>query len=328
MIAFLADIQRVANLWLRPGNTRSANNASAFLSATIEHLGGKRIGLLRADSEFSEAELLEEIEAKHRLNYIIALRLHQPLQRALVRAAGWWSVTPGIECASFDYPASSWRSPWRVVAIRQHIEERENAPGKTLSLFANDPQFGKYRDAALVTNLSLPVLELWRTYRGRADAENRIKELKYDFTADSFCLDDFFATEVCLNVVMMAFNLMSLFRQTLLKSTSPRTLKTLRYQLFGVAGYLIQEGRKPILKLALAMKRRVWSRGCGRNRRASRCPPSSPPFLRLLQRANGQSGINGRDDDQCLDHGEQQQRLGYIMSENANHDWLPCLALS
>lgn len=261
LMAFLADVQMVANLWLRPGNTRSANNASAFLSATLARLGGKRIGLLRADSGFSDSQFLEEIEAKHRLHYIIALRLHQPLQRALVRATQWWPVAPGIELASFEYQASSWRSPRRVVAIRQHIEEREYAPGKTLSLFANDPQLGKYRYAALVTNLSLPALEIWRTYRGRADCENRIKELKYDFAADSFCLDDFFATEACLNVVMMAFNLMSLFRQTLLKSTSPKTLKTLRYQLFGVAGYLTQEGRKQILKLALAMKRRAWFTG-------------------------------------------------------------------
>jgi len=41
--------------------------------------------------------------------------------------------------------------------------------------------------------------------------------LKYDFAADSFCLNNFFATEACLNTVMMAYNLMSLFRQAALK---------------------------------------------------------------------------------------------------------------
>jgi hypothetical protein len=37
--------------------------------------------------------------------------------------------------------------------------------------------------------------ELWRLYRGRADCENRIKELKYDFGGDSFNLKSFWATE-------------------------------------------------------------------------------------------------------------------------------------
>ena len=59
--------------------------------------------------------------------------------------------------------------------------------------------------------------------RGRADCENRIKELKYDFAADSFNMKDFWATEAALNVVMLAYNLMSLFRQVLLNTSIVRS---------------------------------------------------------------------------------------------------------
>jgi hypothetical protein len=62
-----------------------------------------------------------------------------------------------------------------VIGIRQHIAQRETARGKTLSLFVDDPWVGQWRFAALVTDLELPGQEVWRTYRGRADAENRIK---------------------------------------------------------------------------------------------------------------------------------------------------------
>lgn len=48
--------------------------------------------------------------------------------------------------------------------------------------------------------------------------ENRIKGLRYDFGADSFNMQDFWATEAALNTVMLAYNLMSLFRQVLLRS--------------------------------------------------------------------------------------------------------------
>src|SRR5579863_5924373 len=57
---------------------------------------------------------------------------------------------------------------------------------------------GQYRFATLVTDLDLPVPEIWRSDRGRADGENRITELKYTFAAGSFCPKDFSATEACL----------------------------------------------------------------------------------------------------------------------------------
>lgn len=60
--------------------------------------------------------------------------------------------------------------------------------------------------------MKLSTSEIWRIYRGRGDAENRIKELKYDFGFDSFNLKNFFATEAALIFVMIAYNLMSLFR--------------------------------------------------------------------------------------------------------------------
>ena len=49
-----------------------------------------------------------------------------------------------------------------------------------------------------VTTMKLSAPEIWRIYRGRGDAENRIKELKYDFGFDSFNLKNFFARKAVL----------------------------------------------------------------------------------------------------------------------------------
>lgn len=54
---------------------------------------------------------------------------------------------------------------------------------------------------------------------------------------------------------------MSLFRQVMLKTTPQHTLTTLRYKLFAQAGYITHEGRKRILKLATAMRKREWISG-------------------------------------------------------------------
>lgn len=259
----------------------------AFLDNTLDKLGGKRVALLRADSGFSDNAFLDEVEQKQ-LHHVIALRLNQPLQRALVDQRGWWMRDDGIELVSFDYQAPRWPKTRRVIGIRQHITKRETAKGKTLSLFADDPSVGQYRFAALVSDLDLPAQEIWRIYRGRADCENRIKELKYDFAADSFCLNDFWATEACLNIAMLAYNLMSLFRQAVLKTSViqsgakdvQHTLKILRYKLFAKAGYITTQGRKDILKLAVAMRQREWIEGLWDRTRTFTLPVHfSPTFV-------------------------------------------------
>ncbi len=87
--------------------------------------------------------------------------------------------------------------------------------------------------------------------------------------ADSFNLKAFWATAATLNTVMLAYNLMSLLRQVLLKTSAVKhssssvqhTLQTPRYKLFARAAYITTESRKPILNLALAMQQRAWMQG-------------------------------------------------------------------
>jgi hypothetical protein len=107
----------------------------------------------------------------------------------------------------------------------------------------------------------------------RADAENRIKELKYDFGADSFNLQNFYATEAALNFVMMAYNIISLFRQVVLNTKVHQQMKSLRYKVFSIGGYLIKNGNQRILKLSLAMKRREWFTGLWMNTNNIKSPP-------------------------------------------------------
>jgi hypothetical protein len=97
-----------------------------------------------------------------------------------------------------------------MIAVRKNIEILTKTTGKLL-LF-NEP-VGRYRYSLYVTNLDLPAEQVWLSYKDRADAENRIKELKYDFGLDSFYMDKFWATEVAFRTIMMGYNLMSLFRQ-------------------------------------------------------------------------------------------------------------------
>jgi len=171
----------------------------------------------------------------------------------------------GIEIAETEYKSPMWESPRRMIIVRQEITVRPNATGKELRLFKDAEIYKNYRYSCYITNLTLPAKAVWDLYRGRADAENRIKELKEDFGADSFNMNNFYGTEAALNFVMMAYNLMSLFRQAILQTKIQHQLKTLRYKVFAVGSYLTKDGNTKILKLLLAMRRResfigLWER--------------------------------------------------------------------
>jgi hypothetical protein len=106
--------------------------------------------------------------------------------------------------------------------------------------------------------MNLSAKMIYDLYCNRADAENRIKEVKEDFGASSFVCHNFWATEAALNFVMIAYNLMSLFREAVLGRTIQHQLKMLRYEVFAIGGYMIKRGNSRILKLSLDMKRREW----------------------------------------------------------------------
>ncbi|MDR1221257.1 MAG: transposase [Tannerella sp.] len=59
LMAFVSEIEMVANFWLRSGDSHTANNFKAFLEETLLFLGDKKIGLLRLDSGFCSKDIFE-----------------------------------------------------------------------------------------------------------------------------------------------------------------------------------------------------------------------------------------------------------------------------
>jgi hypothetical protein len=99
-------------------------------------------------------------------------------------------------------------------------------------------------------------------YRLRAGSENRIKDLKADFDLDSFNLRDFFATEAALVGVMLAYNLMSIFRQAVMRSKVKPTLATMQGRVFAIGAFRDQKsGATNHLLLCVPRKKRAWFSG-------------------------------------------------------------------
>ena len=268
LLAFCADWRLVANFWLRPGNTNSSNNVLAFIEATLANLGATAVGLFRADSGFYDKAIVALLKGR-KINHIISARLTQALQQAIVDQCQWQQVATGLQVSELRYQPHGWQELQRLVVIRQHVQRKAGGvPGKTLSLFADDSDLQGWRYGAMLTDMSLPAIEIWNLYRGRADCENRIKELKADFGLDSFCLRDFWATEAALGVSMLAYNLMSVFRHSVMRQTVHHTLATLHHKVLAVGAFWENpriKPDKPTLRLAVVRKRRHWFEGLWAN---------------------------------------------------------------
>lgn len=245
IFAFLAEAKIIVHLWLRSGNTGTANGATAFLSEALAKLP-QTISLyaFRADAGFYIHEFLTTLE--HRgLPYAIAVKFTSLIQHAIFGISTWTSVDTGLAVGEMQFMGHNWSHPRRIVVLRETVNERE-CRGKTLKLF--DILGYKYR--AIITTLPYSAIEVVRFYNARGDCENRLRELKEDFNLDKFCLDSFNGTEAALRLICFLFNLISEFKRDVLHDESIR-LSRIRVEVFVVGAILGAEGRDPILRLGL-----------------------------------------------------------------------------
>lgn len=244
LLAGLAESKLIANYWLRAGNTACVNGAAEFLRQTVQGLPPHiRLGLVRGDSGFGDACVQEACEAL-RLNFIFAAKLTQKVQALCRHDEAVWQAT---EVAGLAVQEVSLERPGRrLIVIRQRVQERPQAGGKTLLAVAG------YRFQALVTNLptSVDALAVWRRYNGRADLENRIKELGEQFGIKRLCVHSFWGTEALHHLAIAAYNLCVLLQRRL-GQLAKCELNTLRWRLFGRAAVWSRPGGKPTLKLAV-----------------------------------------------------------------------------
>jgi len=244
LIAGLAEAKLIANYWLRAGNTACVNGAAEFLRQTVQSLPTHiRLGLVRGDSGFGDASVQDACEAL-RLQFVFAAKLTQKVQSFCRHDEAAWQATevPGLAVQEVGQE----RPGRRLIVIRQRVQDRPQAGGKTLLELAG------YRFQALVTNLpaSLEALKVWRRYNGRADLENRIKELGEQFGIKRLCVQNFWGTEALHQLAIAAYNLCVLLQRRL-GQLEKCELNTLRWRLFGRAAVWSKTGGKPTLKLAV-----------------------------------------------------------------------------
>ncbi len=244
LVAALAEARVVAGYWLRSGNTACVNGAVEFLHQTLSSMPSHiHVRLIRADSGFASAEVFQFLEARG-LYFIMAHPLKRPVQVLCRHQDEYWTATEvdGVEVQEVELEAVG----RRLIVYRQRLDRRPEAGGK--SLF--DTPGYKYQ--ALINNLpsSRDALWVWRHYNGRADIENRIKELGDQFGIKGLTCHGFWATEAVHHLAITAYNLCVLLQRRL-GQLEHCQLQTLRWRLFTRAAVWSRAQGKPTLKLAV-----------------------------------------------------------------------------
>jgi len=275
ILAMLAEAKMVLHMWLRSGNSGTARGVEAFLAETLAKLPETfRLYAVRADSGFFAGPFLDDLERRE-LPYAVVARMTRPVRLALASIRTWTGFGPGLDAAETSYQAQGWKRPRRIVVVRESVDKRPQARGRTLF------EMPDWRFHAVVTTLPHPPADVWRFYNGRAECENRLKELKEDFGADGFCLQSFDGTEAGFRLICFLYNLVAQFKSEIVQDPKPR-LSTLRTSLFVTGGILGRNGRRRILRLGL--RGRYRERFDGLLARASTIP--RPTVAHLANPAN------------------------------------------
>lgn len=256
IMAFCDELAMVVNAWMRTGDSVSLTDADRFINELLTIVPVERIGLMRFDAGFYSHELMDLLEGQQsEIKYIIRAKMTSGIAAVIEQQNDWFAsdeIMKGAEYCIANHTIQNSKKSRKIVIVRtpkSHAIE-------TGIIFESMATFEKYDYKVYVTNVEFSAILIHSLYNKRANAENRIKELKYDYGIEGFALKDFAAMEAAFRYVMLAYNVMALFKQWVMKSPKGKMLSTIKFQCIAIGSYTITKGRNKILKLSAEGKRR------------------------------------------------------------------------
>jgi hypothetical protein len=109
---------------------------------------------------------------------------------------------------------------------------------------------GRFSLFSFVTSTELPSEKVVISNEKRGNAENYIKEAKYDMSVGHLLLKSFWANEAVFQMMMFSYNLFLLFKlDSLCTSEYRQQIKTFRLKYIFLAAKIIRTARYVVMKL-------------------------------------------------------------------------------
>ncbi|PKO00022.1 MAG: IS1380 family transposase, partial [Chloroflexi bacterium HGW-Chloroflexi-5] len=248
--AFCDELKAYITGFVRSGNTYTANGAAEMIKEIVANItcAGKTHEveiLFRMDSGYFDEEIIATIELLG-FQYLIKGKEYPTLTAKVIDPSILFVTGDGgRETAELFTKLDTWDKDRRFVVSRVLKPEKERAQ---LSLLEGD----EYEYFFFVTNTELPSEKVVISYEKRGNAENYIKEAKYDMAVGHLLLKSFWANEAVFQMMMLAYNLFLLFKfDSLHISEYRQQIKTFRLKYVFLAAKIIKTARYVVMKLSV-----------------------------------------------------------------------------
>lgn len=189
-----------------------------------------------------------------RPSYLFKLKLTANVKKAISNVP-WndWQGKPNeglVQLVELELKLNGWSEVRRVIVER------------TLKPLNASPQGSFWQQckedfAAYVTNLTpeeADAFQIVGLYRQRADAENVFDELKNQWGFAGFCSQKAAVSQSSARMLLLIYNLWSLFVRVLKNEGGHTEAIKSRYELLLIAAKMVLSGRRKIVKLAVGSK--------------------------------------------------------------------------
>ena len=243
--AFCDELKAYITGFVRSGNTYTANGAAEMIKEIVAHIKTDDLEILfRMDSGYFDDDIIESIESAG-CRYLIKGKEYPTLASQVTSPTiSFTKGDGGRETTELVTKLDTWDKNRRFVVSRVLKPEKDRLQ---LSLLEGD----EYEYFYFATNTELPSEKVVISYEKRGNAENYIKEAKYDMAVGHLLLQSFWANEAIFQLMMLAYNIFLLFKMDFANGTEYRQqIKTFRLKYIFLAGKIIRMARSVVLKLS------------------------------------------------------------------------------
>lgn len=259
MVGHIAEVGQVVACDFREGNASPAKENLEFILQCENALpDGVRVKRLRIDAAGFQVKIIQHCE-NNGIEYAIRAKNSTAVKEeiATLNEEDW---TPLIhKNGDSSHSQDTYRCPYwmtnhntalTLVIQRKSVEGQVSLELEDAGSEEEVVQQG-YIYRAIVTNReNLTDSEVIHWYNQRAeDSENRIKELKLDFGADTLPCSDFNANALYFMICALSFNLFALMRLFLPEDLAHHRVITLRWRLYAIAAKVVKTGRQLYIKM-------------------------------------------------------------------------------
>lgn len=254
LLCVVAGTRLALHMEWRPGNTVSASHWVEAMERVWSHPDvPARLRLNRGDIGFAQEKIMawHETPGVARPHYLFKLKLTANVRRAIA-GIPWpqWDGQPRVgfeQYAETRVQLDGWSCARRVIVTR--ALKPANPSPQDVFWSQDQEEFCAY-----VTNLDATAAAPAQgvlAYRQRGDAENVFDELKNQWGFAGFCSGKGVVTECAARLLLLTYNLWSLFTRVLQGEGRHHEAITSRDELLVIPAKLIESGRQKTLRLSV-----------------------------------------------------------------------------